>query len=105
MAAASAHLGDAIDRRVVDTQGFRFVDMRTTHDINFLPGAVKYGDMPALLALSTPHPLWICGEEGEVPKLVHAAYQSLSAADNLHGLEGNVMDLVRVAFEKQPADR
>ena len=105
VAAASAHLGDAIDRRVVDTQGFRFVDMRTTHDINFLPGAVKYGDMPALLALSTPHPLWICGEEGEVPKLVHAAYQSLSAADNLHGLEGNVMDLVRVAFEKQPADR
>ena len=45
----------------IDTQGFRFAQTGL-HDVNFLPGAVKYGDMPGLLALTAPVPMWLAGE-------------------------------------------
>ncbi|HUG66674.1 MAG TPA: hypothetical protein VMM76_02915, partial [Pirellulaceae bacterium] len=45
-------------------------------DPNFLPGAVKYGDVPSLLALSAPNALWISGEQGELPTAVKQAYAS-----------------------------
>ncbi len=45
----------------VDTEGFRF-STTGIYDPNFLPGAVKYGDMPTLLALTAPTPLWLAGE-------------------------------------------
>jgi hypothetical protein len=37
---------------------------------------VKYGDLPALLALSAPHPLWLAGEKGDLPPAVRAAYRA-----------------------------
>eukprot|EP01047_Picozoa_sp_COSAG01_P023998 COSAG01_NODE_1467_length_10217_cov_33.824570_14_plen_149_part_00 len=46
----------------VDTEGFRFAGTGLS-DASFVPGSVKYGDMPALLALSSPAPLWLGGEE------------------------------------------
>lgn len=45
----------------VDTEGFRF-STTGIYDPNFLPGAVKYGDLPTLLALTAPTPLWLAGE-------------------------------------------
>ena len=39
--------------------GFRFGDITEIRDVNLLPGAVKYGDVPALLALCAPTPLTI----------------------------------------------
>ena len=30
----------------------------------FVPGAVKYGDVPALLALNAPGKLWLAGDDG-----------------------------------------
>lgn len=45
----------------VDTEGFRF-STTGIHDPNFVPGAVKYGDIPTLLALTAPTPLWLAGE-------------------------------------------
>ena len=53
-AAARAQAGGAIDRAAIDTDGFRFTSLRSIRDVNFLPGAAKYGDMPAMLALSAP---------------------------------------------------
>ena len=50
----------------VDTQGFRFErDVGSIYDANFLPGAVKYGDLPALLELTAPPPLWLAGEPSQ----------------------------------------
>ena len=55
VAAAGAHLGDAVDKRVVDTQGFRFLDIRSIRHVQFVPGAVKYGDLPwSAFAVGTP---------------------------------------------------
>ncbi len=84
VAAARAQAPAAIDRAVVDTGGFRFVDLTSYRDVNFLPGAVKYGDLPGLLALSAPHELYLAGEGGKVPQVVSAAYAAAGRADNVH---------------------
>jgi hypothetical protein len=81
--AARAVAGGAIDRAAVDTAGFRFADLTGYRDVNFLPGAVKYGDLAAMLALSAPHPLWIAGEGGKTPQLVTDAYAAAGEPKNV----------------------
>ncbi len=78
-AAARAIAGAAIDKAVLDTQGFRFVDITSYRDPQFLPGAVKYGDLDSLLALSAPHGLRIEGESGPLSPLVEATYAACGA--------------------------
>lgn len=81
-AAARAIVGEQVDRCVVDTGGFRFESIDTYRDPRFLPGIVKYGDLPALLALSAPHELALLGES-TVPPLTEAAYQTADQATPL----------------------
>ncbi len=47
--------------------------------MNFLPGSVKYGDLPAMLALAAPHALWLGGEGPQAPALIAAAYRAAGA--------------------------
>jgi len=48
---------------IIDTGGFRFADLKTHRAANFLPGAVKYGDIPGLISLARPRrALHISGE-------------------------------------------
>ncbi len=62
VAAARALAGNAIDRAAVNTGGFRFAQLLDYRDPQFLPGGAKYLDVPGLLALGAPHPLWLAGE-------------------------------------------
>ena len=71
VAAARAVAGEAIDRAAVDTGGFRFGNLLDYRDPQFLPGGAKYLDLPGMLALGAPHPLWLAGEDHE-PALVAA---------------------------------
>ncbi|MBL6705259.1 MAG: acetylxylan esterase [Planctomycetaceae bacterium] len=80
-AAARTVAGGTVDKLAVDTQGFRFENLTDYRHPDFLIGAVKYGDLPALLALSAPHPLWIGGEAGATPEVVKAAYAAADAKD------------------------
>jgi dienelactone hydrolase len=73
-AAARAQAGGAVARAVVDTAGFRFAKLTHYLHADFLPGALKYGDLPGILAQSAPHALWLAGEGGRVPEAVAAAY-------------------------------
>jgi dienelactone hydrolase len=75
VAAARALAGGAIDRAAVATGGFRFSQLLDFRDPSFLPGGAKYLDVPGLLALSAPHPLWLAGEAGG-PALVNDLYRS-----------------------------
>lgn len=75
VAAARAIAGDAISQAVVDTNGFRFGKLLDFRDPQFLPGGAKYLDVPGLLALSAPYPLWLAGE-GATPALVTDLYKS-----------------------------
>ena len=80
LAAARAVAGAEFTSVAIATEGFRFANLERWQDAHFVPGAVKYGDLPSLLALSAPHPLWV-GDESEIPEIVAASYRSLRAAD------------------------
>lgn len=82
-AAARIAAGSAIDRLAIDTEGFRFASITDYRSPDFLPGAVKYGDLPAILALSSPHPLWFAGEGGRIAEFVQAAYSTENARQNV----------------------
>lgn len=56
----------------IDTQGFRFAELTSWKHVDFLPGAIKYGDLPTALAFSASGSLWIAGEPS-VPAVVQTA--------------------------------
>ena len=53
-AAAGAIAGDQVDRVIVDNADFRFADIASYRHPDFIPGAVKYGDLPGLLSILPP---------------------------------------------------
>src|SRR4029079_11909734 len=59
VAAAVAQAGSAFDGAAVDTGGFRFVQLKSYRDPDLWPGVTKYGDVPGLLSLAAPVPLWL----------------------------------------------
>ena len=63
-AAARAQAGGAVEKAAIDTGGFRFAKLTKFSDPMFLPGAVKYGDLPSLLALAGAEKTWVAGEPG-----------------------------------------
>lgn len=78
-AAARAQAGSAIDKAAIDTGGYRFAGIERLDDAMFVPGAVKYLDVPGLLALNAPGKLWLAGEPGD-SKLVKDAYAAAGQA-------------------------
>jgi dienelactone hydrolase len=83
VAAAKAQAGNAIECVAADTGGFRFAKVTDIHDVNFLPGGTKYGDLPGMLALGVPGKLWLAGEGMEFPGLVNRIYHDAGAEKNL----------------------
>lgn len=83
VAAARAQARDVVTRAVVDTEGFRFGNVRKIHSPNFLPGGAKYGDLPGMLALSAPDKLWLAGEGKQAPAVIRAAYRAAGEPDGL----------------------
>jgi dienelactone hydrolase len=59
-AAAAAQAGEAVASLTVDS-GFRFADIKDLTSQHLVPGAVKYGDVDALLALAKPKSITIYG--------------------------------------------
>lgn len=82
VAAAGAVADEAVDRIAVDTGQFRFGRLLDYRDPMFLAGGAKYLDLPGLLALHAPRPLWLAGE-GEEPATITAAYRAAASADGL----------------------
>ena len=82
-AAAKAQAGPAIQRLAIDAGGFRFAKVTDIHDINFLPGGAKYGDLPGMLALGAPGKLRLAGEGTEAPALLKQVYQLAGAPQNV----------------------
>lgn len=85
VAAAAVQAGSAVDKVAIGTGGFRFSTITNHRDPMLLPGAIRYGDVPGLLALLAPHKLLITGElaSSDAAKLTLAAYESAEAADKL----------------------
>jgi len=99
VAAARAQAGTSIARALIDTRGFRFGALKSIRDPDFLPGALKYGDLPGLLTLSAPQPLWLSGEAGKIPAAVEEAYQDAGKSDGVRAFDGGSDEAVRKMIE------
>jgi dienelactone hydrolase len=62
-AAANYAAGKALDRVAIETGGFKFIKVMDIRDPDLMPGAAKYGDIGALLALA-PTRAWNVDEKG-----------------------------------------
>lgn len=98
VAAARSVAGAAIDHAAVDTKGFRFGKLLDYRDPQFLPGGAKYLDLPGLLALGAPHPLWLAGE-GTEPGMVANAYRASGQEKQLTVFSGEASQKDAAAVE------
>ncbi len=99
VAAARALCYQTIDRTVVDTAAFRFAAIDSFDHPDFLPGAVKYLDLPGMLALGAPGPLWLAGEGTHGPTIVAAAYETAERPENLTLFDGDSQSQAASAVE------
>ena len=85
VAAAAVQAGSAVDKVAIGTGGFRFASITAARDPMLVPGAVRYGDIPGLLALLAPHKLLLTDEPavGEAADLTIAAYEAAQASDKI----------------------
>jgi dienelactone hydrolase len=91
---AKALAGDAVARTVANLNQFRFENIKDTADPMMLPGAVKYGGLPAFLALCAPGAVFVHNHRGTASgQLPRAAYEAAGAADNLTRATEKVDDL------------
>lgn len=88
-AAAAAQAGPVVKKLAVSPEGYRFASITEIRDPMLLPGAVKYGDVPGLLSLSAPRPLWVAGEKSAELGLTSAAYAAAGQADALQAFSGS----------------
>ncbi|MBI1841973.1 MAG: acetylxylan esterase [Verrucomicrobia bacterium] len=82
-AAARAVAGTAVSHAIIDTRGFRFIDVGDIRHPDLLPGGAKYGDLPGMLALSAPGKLWLAGENDSGKAFVTKIYKAASASERL----------------------
>jgi dienelactone hydrolase len=81
---AKAICGDAVTRLAADANQFRFESVKSLADPMMLPGAVKYGGLPAFLALCAPSPVLVHNHNGTASgQLAKAAYDAAGAGDKL----------------------
>ncbi len=77
VALARGLCGDAVGRTAADLNGFRFEQVKDFDHEMMLPGALKYGGLPALAALAAPHELYLHNVRGAGPAtLLEAAYRA-----------------------------
>jgi len=80
--------GGALDRCAIDVRGFRFETLDHVDDPMFVPGAVRYGDIPGLIALSAPRPTLVVGETPTTVAPAPEAWRALGAGKAL-SLQGS----------------
>jgi hypothetical protein len=80
---AKAISGDAVERTAADMSGFRFDAIEKTDDPMLLPGAVKYGGLPAFTALCAPGEIFLHNAGTSSGKIAKSAYDAANAGDKL----------------------
>jgi cephalosporin-C deacetylase-like acetyl esterase len=78
--ACAAALCPEVSHVCIDSESFRFGGVTDIRDPMFLPGAVKYGDLPGILSIIAPRRLQLAGEGGKVPQQITASYRARGAA-------------------------
>jgi len=86
-----------IDSIFVDTAGFRFESLKSYRDLDFFPGAIKYGGVPAMLALCAPRRLVIAGERGRIAGLVAKTYAAAGAEAAVRSVDADAVAVLDAA--------
>jgi dienelactone hydrolase len=81
-AAATALARDAVSELHVRTDGFRFAKLTDVWDADFLPGAVKYGDVTGVLSLCAPVKMTLQDPDPALRDAVAQTYRATGAAGN-----------------------
>lgn len=93
-AAARAVMEMEVVRTAIDMNQFRFEDVKDASDENLLPGAVKFGGLPAMLALCAPHEVLAHNHSGTSSgQLSKAAYDAAGGKDKLTRSQSKMKDL------------
>jgi hypothetical protein len=93
---AGALSNGEVKRIAVDLHQFRFENVTMTSDEMMLPGAVKYGGLPAFLALCAPQEVLAHNHRGTATaRLTKAAYEAAGAKDKLQRAE-EIMEPMKV---------
>lgn len=88
---AVAAAGKAVTKLSADLNQFRFENITKTDDPMMLPGAVKYGGLPAFLAMCAPTEVLVHNHKGTASgKLPKAAYEAAGASAKLNREEGKL---------------
>jgi hypothetical protein len=82
-ALAAANAPDLVDRMALVADGFRYASVTSMEDAAFLPGSVKYGDLPAMLGVLAPKPVWVAGETARSLGMTAGIYRAASATRGL----------------------
>jgi hypothetical protein len=91
--------GDAVARTAADMDRFRFEKVRATTDEMMLPGALRYGGLPALAALAAPGELLVHNHTGTgAGRWLKTAYKSAGAVENLEQRADRMEDAKVVAW-------
>jgi dienelactone hydrolase len=81
---ARALAGDAVARTAADLNGCRFEDVKKNDDPMMLPGALKYGGLPAFATLCAPGDLLMHNHRGTgIGRLVPDGYGAVGARNKL----------------------
>jgi hypothetical protein len=82
--AVARRAGDAVARTAADLDGFRFEEVKANDDPMMLPGAVKYGGLPAFAAMCAPGELLLHNpSQTDADRLVKDAYHAAGADGKL----------------------
>ncbi len=100
VAPAAMHAGPLVDRVAIVDGSVRFSHADSYRDVRFVPGAVKYGDLPALLALRAPYRLTVLAEP-QIPVIVQQAYASAGKVDQVRWQTAENATAAIVSWAKQ----
>lgn len=81
-----------VDHAFIDTSGFRFADVPSVWHADFLPGALKYGDISGMLAVVAPTPLVLVEADEAVCQAARAAWEAAGSAAAIRAVESAPVD-------------
>lgn len=67
----------------LQTGNFRFGAITEIRDPDLWPGAVRYGDLPGLLSVCAPIPMWVADDGAEELEVVRVCYRGAGASEKL----------------------
>jgi dienelactone hydrolase len=82
--------GGAVTRTVVDANQFRFENVKTANDPMMLPGAIKYGGLPAFAGLCAPGELYVHNCAAVMDDALKNAYRAAGKPEMLHISQGKM---------------